>query len=88
MALFDESKGRIVYLPPRRCEQNPDWEIIDCSCCNGLEWGRDYPTECRDCDGAGQLYYHIKSGVLALWPGGPFKGKLSKGELPPHLREE
>lgn len=67
---------KIVYFTAKPCEQYPGWEETDCGCCNGIQWGGEYPTECPDCDGSGRLFHHTKSGVLALYPGGPFVGKL------------
>jgi hypothetical protein len=37
-----------------------------------LEWGGEYPRECRNCNGTGRICVHLKSGVHALYPGGPF----------------
>lgn len=50
--------------------------VVDCGCCNGLEWGGEYPRECRDCGGTGVLYRYA-SGRLALYRGGPFCGSDS-----------
>ena len=57
------------------------WKIISCSCAGGLQWGGYEPKECPDCDGVGNLCIHLKSGVLALYPGGPFRGRVDKNEL-------
>ncbi|MFW6173108.1 MAG: hypothetical protein ACOC5T_05130 [Elusimicrobiota bacterium] len=76
MAYWDGEK--IVYFPPEESTEYPGWEIIDCGCCNGIEWGEEYPKECRSCGGSGVLYRHKKSGTLALYPGGPFAGKSEK----------
>ncbi len=57
------------------------WEAIECSCCNGFLWGRDYPCECTKCEGSGRLWKHKKSGAIALYPGGPFRGRLLKSEV-------
>jgi hypothetical protein len=46
---------------------------VSCGCCAGLEWGGEYPRECRSCGGNGQVYRY-PSGRLALWPGGPLMG--------------
>jgi len=62
----------IVYSAPKGCKQYPGWEEIDCGCCAGIEWGGEDARECRSCGGSGSLFHHIKSNVLALWPGGPF----------------
>lgn len=47
---------------------------VNCGCCNGLEWGGEYPRECRNCGGSGRVYRYA-SGRLALWYGGPFCGQ-------------
>ena len=57
------------------------WLKIDCTCCAGIEWGGDYPRECRTCGGSGQIFLHVKSGSFAQWPGGPFCGKMAKNDL-------
>ena len=63
---------KIVYAEPQPSEEYPNWEIIDCGCCAGIEWGGESPRECRGCNGQGYYFRHIKSGVLAQYPGGPF----------------
>lgn len=65
----------IVYWQPEPHPGYPGWVYEDCGCCNGLEWGGEEPRECRTCDGSGWIARHIKSGALALWPGGPFCGR-------------
>lgn len=55
------------------------WIQKNCSC-NGGPVG-PYGDECRGCNGFGQYFIHLKSGVEAMYPGGPLLGKLSKGEL-------
>lgn len=74
MAWWDGQK--INYWRSELSKQYPGWEEIDCGCCAGIQWGGEYPRECLSCDGSGVLFHHIKSGVLALWPGGPFKGRF------------
>ena len=49
------------------------WTLIDCGCCNGIEWGGEEPRTCRDCGGNGVLWRSPR-GRLALYPGGPFRG--------------
>ncbi len=58
------------------------WIDRDCSCCNGLVWGGGWgfhttgePDECDLCAGIGHFAVHMKSGVIAQWPGGPFLGR-------------
>ena len=57
------------------------WEVIDCRCYRGLRWHTEEPKECPDCDGTGNIYRHIKSGVLAAYPGGPFLGRETRNEV-------
>jgi len=64
--------GKIIEWPTKDSENYPGWEEIDCGCCNGIEWGGEYPRECRKCKGGAVYYRHKKSGVYALYPGGPF----------------
>ncbi len=61
----------------------PGWEYVNCGCCGGLQWGSDYPRDCTECDGAGFYFRHIKSGVLAQYPGGPFLGREPKDYYEP-----
>ncbi len=82
MASWD---GKKIVRWPAECDSNyPDWEIVDHGCCAGLEWGGDYPREC-DCN-MGTLYHHKPSGIYALYPGGPLRGRDSKREM--RLTEE
>lgn len=74
MAYWDSKKGVIVYNEPKPCPDYPEWEIVDCGCCNGLEWGALEPTECSRCGGNGIVYGHIPSHALAAYPSGPFIG--------------
>lgn len=60
--------------PPRPDEFNPGWLWVNCGCCAGLEWGGEYPRECRGCGGSAEFAVHAKSGRGALYPGGPFNG--------------
>jgi hypothetical protein len=73
MAYWDGKK--IVYWEPRTVEGIDGWEEIDCGCCKGIEWGGEYPRECRRCGGGGVIWRHKKSGVLAEYPGGKFLGR-------------
>ncbi len=72
MAYFDGK--RIIWFEPKEFGV-PDWLQIDCGCCAGIQWGGDSPVECSTCEGGGYIYKHKKSGVLALYPGGPFCGR-------------
>ncbi len=76
MAHWDYLLNRVVFWPTRDSLYWKGWEEIDCKCCNGTEWGGDYPRVCKRCEGLGTLYRHKKTGVLAVYPGGPFRGKL------------
>ena len=75
MAYWDSEKGVIVRFQPEPVEGNPEWEIQDCGCCNGLEWGGEEPTECQKCGGNGVIYHHKESGVDALFIGGHLIGR-------------
>jgi len=77
MAYWNSQKQVVVHVPTEPHPINPGWEIVDCSCCGGLEWGGDYPRECSACQGMGHYCRHIESGALALYPGGPFVGRDS-----------
>jgi len=73
MAFWDGA--RIVRFPPEPYPGNPGWERVDCGCCSGIEWGGEYPKECRTCGGTGGIALHKRSGLLAHYPGGPFCGR-------------
>ena len=75
MAWWDGEQGKIVKFPPREVAGYPSWQEIDCGCCAGIKWGGDFPEECSDCGGSGTLFHHLKSGVLADYPGGSLRGR-------------
>ena len=75
MAYFDTKSKTIVRSEPYVCEQYPKWDVLDCGCCGGLEWGGEYPRECQRCGGGGVIFRHRKSAALAMYPGGPFIGQ-------------
>ena len=79
MAHWDSKQQKIIYWEPVPCKDYPGWEIQDCGCCNGIEWGGDEPIECSRCGGNGVIYHHVKSGADAMYPGGPFVGKEVQG---------
>lgn len=54
------------------------WKQVACGCCAGIEWGGCEPRECQDCGGNGSLWLSPRGKALALYPGGPFRGKPSK----------
>ena len=75
MSYWDCAQSLIVRFKPEEIADYPGWQLIDCGCCNGIEWGGDFPRECRRCGGSGVIYRHKRSGVLADYPGGPFRGR-------------
>ena len=77
MSHWDAQQGKIIRWSTQVYGLNPEWEEMDCGCCAGLEWGGEYPKECKRCNN-GVIYHHKKSGVLALYPGGPFVGSIGK----------
>lgn len=70
MSFWDGEK--ITRLTPMIYPHYPGWLIIDCGCSDGLEWGGDYPVECKRCDGNGWIAFHRCSKITAKYPGGPF----------------
>lgn len=76
MAHWDATLQTIVHFSPVVVEGYPGWRMVDCGCCAGIKWGGDSPEECRDCGGGGVNFLHVKSGVLADYPGGPLRGRL------------
>lgn len=73
MSNWDSNKQQVVTRPDRPYPEYPGWTLVDCCCCNGLEWGGDSPRECSHCLD-GWFAKHEASGVRALYPGGPFCG--------------
>ena len=71
MAHWDSQRGVIVHWDTIPSD-NLNWELIDCGCAAGVEWGGDYPLECRRCGGTGRIAKHKSTGVTAFYPGGPF----------------
>lgn len=62
------------------------WRKVVCSSCvlgvvgdyrNGDFYG---PKECNTCGGSGYNWISPK-GAIAMWPGGPFVGTMTKKEL-------
>lgn len=78
MAYWDAEKGTITHAPSKPHPHYSGWEIVDCGCCAGIEWGGYYPRECRTCGGGGYICQHLKSGALAWYPGGPFVGSTAR----------
>lgn len=72
MAHWDSKNGKIVYFEPRPYPAYPGWEMIDCGCCGGIEWGGEEPIECNKCGGSGSIARHRKTGLTAHYPGGQF----------------
>jgi hypothetical protein len=75
MAYWDAKAGTIVAFDDREVEDCPGWVETDCGCCGGLQWGGEQPVECDNCGGSGRRFKHLASGVIAMWPGGPFLGR-------------
>jgi len=73
MAYWDGK--RIVYLPDVTSPEYPHWIIRDCGCCGGRLWGYDTPITCPRCRGSGDIWVHVPTGTIALYPGGPLVGK-------------
>lgn len=48
-------------------------KMFNCGCCAGIEWGGEYPSECRDCGGSGFLFITEHDRIID-YPGGPFRG--------------
>lgn len=78
MSRWDSDMGVIVRWPTEPCKDYPGWVMEDCGCCVGIQWGGEYPRECRRCGGDGLIFRHIASGVLAQYPGGPLAGRVRK----------
>ncbi len=72
MSHWDSTNQEVVPRPDRPYPEYPGWTWVDCACCDGLRWGGDCPQECELCRGWGWYAKHEKSGVTALYPGGPF----------------
>ena len=82
MSFWDSTQGRVIHFPPEEWPDQPGWWRLDCGCCMGLEWGGEYPRECKTCGGNGWVAWHEKSKVLAWYPGGPFRGRDDLVRLP------
>ncbi len=70
MAMWDGKKT--IYFKDEPLKNYPGWVSVDCGCCGGTQWGGEEPIECDICKGSGSYCKYIKSGVHALYPGGPF----------------
>ena len=79
MSYWDGKK--IISIPTKICEEYPNWLEIDCGCSGGLQWGGEEPIECRTCGGTGRYFVHIKSRVIAIYPGGPLLGSYDKRSM-------
>lgn len=80
MSHWDSEQQKVIRWHSARFPEYLNWLRIDCGCSNGLEWGGEYPRECDRCKDGGWLWLHEPSRRLALWPGGPFAGRLQVGE--------
>lgn len=60
-----------------------NWKETSCPFCSaGIVFSAGYESvECSDCNGSGKQFIDYNSGVIALYPGGPFVGKLTEREL-------
>ena len=81
MSYWNSKKQTIVSFAPVICKEYPDWIEVDCGCCAGIKWGGEEPVECDRCNATGIIYVHIKSGVMADYPGGHFQGKYFGEDL-------
>jgi len=72
MSWWNSAKQQIIRFPSKPVPDYPGWEIEDCGCCLGIQWGGQCPIECNRCNGTGVVYRHQKSGVVAEYPGGKF----------------
>jgi len=72
MSHWDWKQNKIIRWPDKPVPGYSGWIHRDCGCSAGLEWGGEYPRECNRCRGTGAITIHKKSGVVALYPGGPF----------------
>ena len=73
MSYWDSKNLKVVRFPPEQWSKDyPLWDRIDCECCAGIKCGGASPEECDRCKGNGMLASHFSSGVIALYPGGPF----------------
>lgn len=55
------------------------WLRTNCGCYYGIQRGGEEPVTCKDCWGSGIMWVS-PGGRLAEYPGGPFRGQLSKQE--------
>ena len=86
MAYWDSTKQQTFFMAPHRNKENQGWLDIDCGCCNGLTWY--YGEECAACMGTGILSVSIKSGTLAIYPGGPLAGSIPMAKVKEYLLRE
>lgn len=75
MAYWDSKQGKIIGWVPEPVSDYPGWVWQDCGCSGGLQWGGEWPADCTACGGEGKIARHLESGVLAVFPGGPLKGR-------------
>lgn len=82
MAYWNNESQKIESFAANPIDGYPGWVRLDCGCCNGIQWSAGYEAiECDDCCGSGVLCRHNKSGVIALYPGGPFRGIMKLKEV-------
>lgn len=60
-----------------KCHGHPHWTRVECEdCSGGSDYGDGYAAgPCKTCGRAGEYWRHEPSGVLAMYPGGPFLGR-------------
>lgn len=73
---WDSKNQQLIRIPDQPYDGSIGWILKDCHCCLGLQWGTGY--ECKDCAG-GAYAFHVQSGVMAMYPGGPFLGRRRGG---------
>ena len=67
--------NRVKILGTNEVKNYPSWEHVNCDCCGGLQQNKESPIVCPVCKGYSFYVKHIKSGVMACYPGGPFLGR-------------
>lgn len=73
MAYYNNQTNQIEYFKEEPHPNYKGWKIVDCGCCNGMEWNSCYePRDCKRCGGMGYVTKHIKTGVTKDYPGGRF----------------
>lgn len=88
MSSWNSEAQQVVRWKPKWNPSYPGWLIADCGCCAGIEWSTGYEArECRTCGGGGWIHIHVKSMRIALWPGGPFSGRVDQRSIDYYLTQ-